>query len=153
METLWNNSKLRGTIWAADTYQCSWTLKEAISQQPEHSSTAKPSQTDSENSSESETELEEESLVPMELGHFHTHFPSPFQLWKPYLCNQHFKDTNGALEYITENFCLYNLPVPSHPIDPLSAGQCSFYLHTKIWSSLEPVNNCKLFFELLYSSQ
>ena len=76
-----------------------------MSQHPEHGFTTESSQINSKNTSKSEPELEEESLVPTELGHFPAHFSTPLQFWKPYLCNWDLRNTNKALEYITENFC------------------------------------------------
>ena len=66
----------------------------------------KSSQMESDDTSNLESESEEGTLEPTELGHFHIHFPSPPQFWKPFLCKQDFTDPERAVEYITENFHL-----------------------------------------------
>ena len=103
MEKFWNKSQ--GIMQAADTCQCSWTLKDTMSSSLEcYSRSEYPSQIELDDTSDSESKSEEDTLEPTELGHFHTHFPSLLQFQKPYLCKWDFTDPEEAVEYITENF-------------------------------------------------
>ena len=115
METLWNPLP-RGTIRAADTCQCSWTLEEAMSSSSEYNSTevfseleeeqnkTQSSQLNSDYSSESESGLEESSLQSVVTGCFYTWFPTPHNFWKPYFSKRNFKSAEEALKVINERF-------------------------------------------------
>ena len=103
-------TELRGTIWAADTCQCSWTLKEAMSQLMEHDSTAKQSsQNDSESNSKSETESEEGPTAFEDDTFLSIQFPSPPNFHTPYLHNRDFLNAERARKYIMKHFNIENI--------------------------------------------
>ena len=113
-------TELRGHIWAADTCQYCWTLKEAMSHHTEHDSeNDESSHHDMEYHSESgsiksdegsyaSTESEEDMFLSI----WYPSLPpsKKFPLWfhKPYLHNWDFKDSNQALRYITK-YLYFNL--------------------------------------------
>ena len=94
-------------MWAADTCQHSWTLKEAMSHQLDYNSEIdESSQTPTEYHSEEEdtesehgtTESESENMFgDIQYSALH-YFPDP------YLCHWNFRDTNHALRYIMKTF-------------------------------------------------
>ena len=114
MELLWNQVP-RGTIWAADTCQCSWTLEEAMSSSSEYNSAEvfskleeesdneQPSQQNSEHDSESESGSEGSSLQSVVTGTFYPQFPT-HNFQKPYLSKRNFKGPEEALQVINERF-------------------------------------------------
>ena len=107
--TIWNSTgtKLRGTIWAADTCQHSWTLKEAMSQPSEQITEANnPSHEELEYYSDFDSELEDGSTASEEDMFLSIWYPWPPYFPTPYLCNWDFRDPKKALKYITKHFNL-----------------------------------------------
>ena len=116
---IWNphGTKIRGTIWAADTCQCSWTLIEAMSQHleqdskiaesshsqtMEHHSEADESMARTiEEDNESDHETTDSKLENVFDG---IHYPAPHHWEHAYLHFHNFWDPDKAREYINRRY-------------------------------------------------